>query len=635
MCGLSGIIYKNSTPNQKHIINMNGMINHRGPNQSGYLEFKNILLGHVRLPVMDPRNVGRQPMSNDERYSIVFNGEVFNYHEIREKLIKKNFRFYTHTDTEVVLNAFKEWGINSFDMFNGDWVISILDKEENTLTLARDQLGTKPCFIFENSNVISFCSEIKGFMGLEEDLKFDEDHLGISQITLFEFSKTKFKNVSQLEPGMLIIIDLKSLERKKIRWFNPLENLLNIHPNYEVNQGEYYQRVYDATKLRLNADLKIGTSLSGGLDSSTIFTVLNLIEKEQSIKNKLDLNPTIIDYKGNKTTKHAINLANKFSREYNLVSIGQDISLENLSKQISQLEITEEFNKQLILYEKQKSLGIDVSIDGLGPDEFLGLPSFIFQLSQNTYNNIVESNEILNTYGTEQQKEQIKRIFGGLAEAKQYLQFNFENLINKKNYFSKYIFSEPKNLNFDKSKLLINKDLEMLKNFNLEFQFTYFRTHCGFVQLLLSKWDRASMASAVEIRSPFLDKNVYLYSLSLPLEKKIKNGKLKSILRDSFDSLLPKEIINQNFRQGLARFKRNLNSDTNLGLINEIINQNNFRHSNIWNSKKIIDDFNQKNNIDNIWEISKFYLMQEEFKTRLTDVKNNFKHKFEIVKKLS
>ena len=170
--------------------------------------------------------------------------------------------------------------INSFDMFNGDWVISILDKEENTLTLARDQLGTKPCFIFENSNVISFCSEIKGFMGLEEDLKFDEDHLGISQITLFEFSKTKFKNVSQLEPGMLIIIDLKSLERKKIRWFNPLENLLNIHPNYEVNQGEYYQRVYDATKLRLNADLKIGTSLSGGLDSSTIFTVLNLIEKE-------------------------------------------------------------------------------------------------------------------------------------------------------------------------------------------------------------------------------------------------------------------------------------------------------------------------------------------------------------------
>ena len=175
----------------------------------------------------------------------------------------------------------------------------------------------------------------------------------------------------------------------------------------------------------------------------------------------------------------------------------------------------------------------------------------------------------------------------------------------------------------------------MLKNFNLEFQFTYFRTHCGFVQLLLSKWDRASMASAVEIRSPFLDKNVYLYSLSLPLEKKIKNGKLKSILRDSFDSLLPKEIINQNFRQGLTQFKRNLNSDTNLGLINEIINQNNFRHSNIWNSKKIIDDFNQKNNIDNIWEISKFYLMQEEFKTRLTDVKNNFKHKFEIVKKLS
>ena len=152
-----------------------------------------------------------------KKFKISLPGEVYNYLEIKEWLLQRNYKFYSKTDTEVILNAFKEWGVNSFDMFNGDWVISILDKEENTLTLARDQLGTKPCFIFENSNVISFCSEIKGFMGLEEDLKFDEDHLGISQITLFEFSKTKFKNVSQLEPGMLIIIDLKSLERKKIR----------------------------------------------------------------------------------------------------------------------------------------------------------------------------------------------------------------------------------------------------------------------------------------------------------------------------------------------------------------------------------------------------------------------------------
>ena len=128
MCGISGIISKKNPLDKKNIIRMNGMISHRGPDQSGYLEYKNVLLGHVRLSVIDRSDNGRQPMSNDGRFWIIFNGEVYNYLEIKDQLIQKNYKFYSKTDTEVILNAFKEWGVKCFEIFNGDWVIVILDK---------------------------------------------------------------------------------------------------------------------------------------------------------------------------------------------------------------------------------------------------------------------------------------------------------------------------------------------------------------------------------------------------------------------------------------------------------------------------------------------------------------------------
>ena len=132
MCGIAAIINKrNLTKNPiKALKNMSRLVSHRGPDQAGYLEYNNILLSHVRLPVMDPRNLGRQPMSNDNKIYIIFNGEIFNFKEIRVKLIKLGYKFISDSDTEVALNAYKEWGIKSFDQFNGDWVICILDKDE-------------------------------------------------------------------------------------------------------------------------------------------------------------------------------------------------------------------------------------------------------------------------------------------------------------------------------------------------------------------------------------------------------------------------------------------------------------------------------------------------------------------------
>ena len=155
MCGLSGIISKNNNEEliKNKLLKMTELISHRGPDQAGYLKFENMYLSHVRLSVLDPRNLGRQPMSNDERYSIIFNGEIYNFLEIKDMLIKKGYKFYTNTDTEVGLNAYKEWGVKSFKMFNGDWVISILDKLKKKLIIAKDQIGSLPLYIYQDNDI--------------------------------------------------------------------------------------------------------------------------------------------------------------------------------------------------------------------------------------------------------------------------------------------------------------------------------------------------------------------------------------------------------------------------------------------------------------------------------------------------
>ena len=625
MCGISGIINKTDKSDRNEIIKMNGMISHRGPDQSGYLDYKNLLLGHVRLSVIDISDNGRQPLSNDGRYWIIFNGEIYNYKEIKNELIEKKYKFYSKTDTEVVLNAYIEWGNDCFKKFNGDWVISILDKKKDLLIIARDQIGCKPCYIYEDEKKIAFSSEIKSFMALNTGLKFDNRNIGIMGPTLYSFSKTIFKNVTQLPPGRLIEIEINSLNKKISRWSLPLENLPKIHPNYEVNQAEYYELLYNATKLRLNADLKIGTSLSGGLDSAAIFMLLNLIQRNDNIldSKKLDLNPTIMDFKECRTTNFAVELANNYKRKHTIIN-SPEIDINSIQDLSSRLEIVEQYLRQPLLYEKQKELGIHVSIDGHGADEFLGMPSFFPHLSLSNFNQIVNINNATNDYGSESLYKPIKDLFGSVSDNKNLAKYNFINLLNINNPLKKHMLNEE----FIPDNLLINEDLDILENFDLATQFIYFKTHCGFMQWFLSKWDRASMSSAVEVRSPFLDKNVALYSLSLPLDKKVRNGKTKSILRDSMDSLLPKKIVEQKFKQGLPILDINLENQKNLNFISDIINEKEFKESGIWDIKNINKDFSDKKNILLIWHICKHHLMIKGFQKRLSDVIDTYDHTF-------
>ena len=130
MCGINGIVFGNTNPEISEIVQMNKAIKHRGPDDEGVLKFQNTILGHVRLSIQDLSDKGKQPMSNDGRYWIIYNGEIYNFKEIKKELQSLGHKFFSKTDTEVILNSYKEWGVKSFDKFNGMWAFAILDKKK-------------------------------------------------------------------------------------------------------------------------------------------------------------------------------------------------------------------------------------------------------------------------------------------------------------------------------------------------------------------------------------------------------------------------------------------------------------------------------------------------------------------------
>ena len=620
MCGINGIIFKTSKTDVAKIMKMNALLDHRGPDDSGFINHKNLLLGHTRLSIIDTSNLGSQPMSVDGRFWIIYNGEIYNYKVLKEELLQKNYKFYSNSDTEVVLNAYKEWGENSFEKFNGEWSFAILDKKENELLLCRDGIGYKPCYIYETKNFLAFSSEIKAFFPLDENIEFDENNFGIDSVTLNNCSKTIFKNIDQLTQGRYLKVNLKNLEKKIFRWDYPLKNLPKINSGFRENVHDYFNLLYESTRLRLNSDVKTGTSLSGGLDSSSIFTLLNLIQnKEKLAEGDLDLNPIIMDYEEMKTKEDAVKLSKKFKRNYQIVNF-KKMTADKTMDLVSSLEVVEEYFIQFELYKKQKEKGIKVSLDGHGADEFLGYPQWIPELSVDIYNSIANNFKTINKFGKTQNINRFKRLFG-IGE-QEIAPISFKATPDLNFGFTNYLHIG----NFDGSNQIINDDLEDLENFPYEVCFTYLMSYCGWFQFFLNKWDRASMSNSVEVRMPFLDNNVRLFGLALSGSNKLKNGFTKSVLREAFKNYFPKTMYTQEFKQGLNI--QNINYDKNtMKLISDIINETEFKESNIFNYKNINHDFINKQNIDKIWLLSKYYLMKKGFKNRYDAINVNLKAK--------
>ena len=628
MCGINGVIYKNQKSNLSEINNMNTAIKHRGPDDDGLFAHENVALGHVRLSILDLSKKGKQPMTCDNRFWISYNGEVYNFKEIRNNLIEKGYKFFSATDTEVILKSYIEWGDKCFEKFNGMWALAILDKKKKQLIISRDRYGVKPCYYFLNKNKFIFSSEIKGILSSFSEIKLDKNKLLLSVKALEKHFTTYYEDINILPPGNIFKIDINNLNISKLRWWRSIDNLSKIELNYNKSKEEIKNLLYEATKLRLVSDTKISTSLSGGIDSGVIFAILN----SYSQMHNLSLDP-FINKNNNITFKNAVELSKFYNRKPVIINETK-FDTEDFTALFASLEQPTNYFNQINIYKKQKENGFKISIDGHGADECLGgyarnIMSFIFQhhnFLADTYQSYISINGEDNLIEFVKKYKFASKVlkYHGINYAKDY----YKN-ISINHSFSEFI-EQTKKIEVPEFFL---EDLNDLSELNYDQQSLLVDANYGTLQWLLNKWDRASMSSSVEIRSPYLDWNFFQYAISLPNSFKIKNGKNKSILRDAFTNILSPSINNDFRKQGLQPIDIPFDHKY-ISHLEKIFNQESFVKSNLWNGKKIKNKFEiAKNNndlesIQSLDILSKIYLMDIGFKNIK---KNNHQNKKRIV----
>ena len=327
MCGIAGILYFNNhrTVEDNRLTAMRDALLHRGPDFGSSFIENNIGLGHRRLSILDLSPLGNQPMfSDDERYAIIFNGEIYNFLELRPELEKKGFQFKSHCDTEVLLKMYIAYGEEMLDKLNGMFAFAIWDRQEKTLFAARDRVGIKPFYYVADDEQFLFASEAKSLFAGGYPMELDESTF--SELFLYRFvagEETIFKNVKKLLPGHYI-----KIENNKItinRWWKLADKIAN-HSTIS-DPLEWFKETFNSSvKMHMISDVPVGVMLSGGLDSSSICASLH----EQGYQSIQTFNVGFRNFADDEST-----LATRLSKHYNYPSHSIYVEDDDLQKNLS------------------------------------------------------------------------------------------------------------------------------------------------------------------------------------------------------------------------------------------------------------------------------------------------------------
>ena len=520
MCGILGSI---NFDNKDLFKNSLELLNHRGPDNKSIYEYKNILFGHTRLSIIDLETQSNQPMEVDNLV-IIFNGEIYNYIEIKEELLKLGYKFKTNSDTEVILKSYQEWGQSCVERFNGMWAFSILDKDKNILFLSRDRLGVKPLYYIHREDKFIFASEIKALLPFLENKIANKDELIRYLIYGAQEHKkeTMFKDIYRFPSSHNMIYDIKNrkFELNKYFSFFPKDN--KTLENEAIKQLK--DLIDNSIELRLRSDVKIGMALSGGVDSNII------------VSNVHTKNPQIESFSSIYEDNDQINENANIDKTVKKLNLNQHYVLSDIDGLIKDIEHIvymqdEPFDTlgiyaQYRVYDDMKKAGVKVSLDGQGADEiFAGYGTYRAVIMRENFFKINFWMDYLRYYKPflfQDIKLCVLSFFPTLFE-KLYFKKRAKKLFNKKQIFissKKSSFYDFKNLN----KKLLNDVLEYLS-------------------VLLRYVDRNSMSKSIESRGPFLDYRVVEFALSLPSSLKYKDGFSKYILRKTFENIVDKNII--------------------------------------------------------------------------------------------
>jgi asparagine synthase (glutamine-hydrolysing) len=555
MCGIAGIIdYRSKSVSKPVIEGMLRAINYRGPDESGIYLSPFAAIGNVRLSIID-LSTGQQPMSDpSERYWIVFNGEIFNYPELRELLLGKGHTFQTHSDTEVLVQLYAVYGKECLSMLNGQFAFAIWDKLNEELFIARDRIGIRPLFYHLSEKGFSFASEIKSLF-VQKDIKPELSNKNLSQIYTFWTAitpGTAFKDIYELSPGHYLVFNRAGLKINKY-WELQFDNGNKEIP-FKKALEQFHELFYDAVRIRLRADVEVAAYLSGGIDSSS--TVAYIKDIEPGILNTFSIGFDDRDFDETSYQNEAVRYLN--TRHRSIICTSEEIS-ESFPKVIWHTEtpITRTAPAPMFLLSRLvRQNNIKVVITGEGADEMLaGYDIFkeakIRRFWANQPDSVIRPRLLTKLYPYLPQMKQanpaiLKMFYGYKLQDienpfySHLLRWNNSNHIKK--HFSDQIKSE---LNGYSPLENLEENLPVeFKNWDYLEKSQWLETSIFMSGYLLSsQGDRMAMANSVEGRYPFLDYRVIEFCNKLPGDYKLHSLNEKYLLKKLMQKKIPESII--------------------------------------------------------------------------------------------
>lgn len=548
MCGIAGILSPQSSRRSKELIlKMTDALRHRGPDGEGFwTDNEMISLGHRRLAIIDLSPAGNQPMHYMNRYTIVYNGEIYNYKELKEDLLKQGYTFQSQSDTEVILAAYDCYKERCTGYFDGMFAFAIWDQIEQTLFAARDRFGEKPFYYSLEAGCFTFASEMKAFWAIgtskTADMKMMLNYLALGYVqNPAEKSQTFFQNIFSLPPAHYLKLDVTEFKLSITAYFDVDKQTVKKYTEPDAIRT-LDQLLQHSVKLRLRSDVPTGSSLSGGLDSSTLsyyireakgagtrqHTCFSAIfpgyEKDESpfihtVCDALNLNVVT-------TTPSADEMLNDFNR----MAYHQEEPFPSSS-----------IFAQYKIFELASKHQVKVLLDGQGADEiFAGYHKYLHWYLQE-----VISRHKFGKYKKERQM---------IAKNQIQLRWDLRNIIAAFLPSHVAIALEKAEYNRIRNHPFITKELKdcakgrdwegvhkpIITKLN---DILYFNTMRNGLEELLRFADRNSMSHGIEVRLPFLQSDIVHFAFSLPSSFKIQNGFTKWILRKTMENKLPASIV--------------------------------------------------------------------------------------------
>jgi asparagine synthase (glutamine-hydrolysing) len=550
MCGIAGQYFfeRQDSRNLDQIRKMTDSIKHRGPDGEGHYKDEFIELGHRRLAIID-LNTGEQPMfSADQNVCITYNGELYNYIELKEELILLGVQFHTDSDTEVIIQAYLIWGIECLKRFNGMWSIALWDKRNKTLFLTRDRIGEKPLYYYKDESKVVWGSEIKAILSSGIKKELNEDHLGL-YLTLgfMPAPYSLVKGIINLEPGSYLKISGKDVEQVKY-WTLPeiSENDLISDSNFVEKQFE--ELFMDSVRIRMRSDVGFGAFLSGGLDSGSIVATMNKFNSKKTETFTIGFEEKEFD-----ESDLAKEIAEKFVTNYHMKYVKGD-SLEKALEDVNYY-FDDPFSDPSAIptghVSELASNYVKMVLTGDGGDEVLSgyttyqgekfakkykqIPSFIRK-------SIPVIIELFSKFVKGKIRYKLNRISNILKTSNLSFEERLFSKICRTNYVNLRIYFPEVN----PYKQFLSFYSEVMKDCKFQdpfYKLMYFQLKVTLPDNMLAKVDRMSMANSIETRVPFLDYRIIEFMFGVHKDVKMNGYQNKTVLRNTIAKDLPKNVL--------------------------------------------------------------------------------------------